>query len=180
MEKVRRRDPQALGAFFDRYFDLIHGLVYRLVGRPEHVEDVCQDVFLRVHGGLTRFDTTRDPAPWLATIVGNACREHWRGKHVRARQRSVSISEIGDWEARHPRSGSNPEADLLRDERDRRVRQAILDLPEPLREVVLLHDFQELSHREIAEVLGASHDSIRKRHSRAIARLGKTLKDEGA
>lgn len=177
---MRRLEPEALGAFFDRYFPLIHGLAFRLLGNPAQAEDVCQDVFLRVHRGLYRLDTSRDPAPWLATIVGNACREFWRGKHYRAGRRSVPISEIGDWQDDHPRSADTPESEMLRAEQQRRVRRAILDLPDPLREVVVLHDFQRLTHQEIADAVGASHDAIRKRHSRALARLAEALKERGS
>ena len=109
--------------------------------------------------------------------MGNACRELWRGKHFRATQRSVSIADIEDWEADHPRSQGTPEAKLLESERHERVRRAVLELPPPMREVVLLHDFQEMSHQDIASATGASHEAIRKRHSRALARLAETLKD---
>jgi RNA polymerase sigma-70 factor, ECF subfamily len=174
---VRRLEPEALGAFFDRYFHLIHGLAFRLLGNPAQAEDVCQDVFLRVHRGLYRLDTSRDPAPWLAAIVGNACREFWRGKHFQAGQQSVPIAEIGDWQDDHPRSRETPESELVRSEQQRRVRHAILELPDQLREVVVLHDFQALTHQEIATATGASHDAIRKRHSRALARLAEALKE---
>lgn len=174
---MRRLEPQALGAFFDRYFHLIHGLAFRLLGDAVHAEDVCQDVFLRVHRGLFGLDTRRDPAPWLATIVTNACREFWRGKHYQAGQRSVPIAEIGDWQDDHPRSTETPESDLLRTEQQRRVRSAVLELPDQLREVVVLHDFQRLTHQEIAHATGASHEAIRKRHSRALAKLAEALKE---
>ena len=72
---------------------------------------------------------------------------------------------------------SDPEARLLAGERDRLVQQAILTLPEEIREVVLLRDYQGLSHEEIAEVVGASHAAVRKRYSRALARLAELLKD---
>ncbi len=53
---------------------------------------------------------------------------------------------------------------------------ALAELPEPLRTPVVLHDYQGLSHQEIAEVLGIEHAAARKRYSRALTALGERLK----
>ena len=74
--------------------------------------------------------------------------------------------------------GDDPERALLGAERERLVREAIADLPEPLRAVVLLYDYQGLNHQEIARVLNVNHAAARKRYSRALAALGKRLKEK--
>jgi DNA-directed RNA polymerase specialized sigma24 family protein len=58
------------------------------------------------------------------------------------------------------------------------VQQALLALPAPMRELVLMHDYQGLGHEEIAQVLGIRHASARKRYSRALAALGKLLQGQ--
>jgi RNA polymerase sigma-70 factor (ECF subfamily) len=175
LERVRDRDPEALGRFFDRYFDRIYGLAHRMLGDPNAAEDVSQEVFLKVHRAVDRLDVDRDPMPWLAAITANACRELWRGKHHKAAGRSVPLDDLADWERRHPVSGDSPERDLLSAERAAVVQGAIRELPEKLREVLVLHDWEGLSHQEIAERLDASYAAIRKRYSRALAALAKRL-----
>ena len=175
--RLRDRDPAALATFFDYYFPKIFALAQRMMGDPAQAEDVTQEVFLKVHRALHRIDPERDPEPWLRTIVCNACREYWRGKHHRASRRSVSLQEIPDWEARHPRSTGTPESAAIQSESHDALRRALRALPESLREVVVLFDYAGLSHKEIALALGASHAAVRKRYSRALAALSNMLRD---
>jgi RNA polymerase sigma factor (sigma-70 family) len=176
LERVRSRDPEALGAFFDTYFDRIYGLAYRMLGDHSAAQDVAQDIFLKVHRGVDRLDTSRDPGPWLTAITCNACREFWRGRHHKAAVRSVPIEEVAERDSATASPAATPEQTLLRKEREGHVQAAIARLPETLREVVLLHDYQGHGHREIAEIVGATYAAVRKRYSRALAELAKELK----
>jgi RNA polymerase sigma-70 factor, ECF subfamily len=76
-----------------------------------------------------------------------------------------------------PSPEATPEEAALRRERARLVQEAILDLPEDLRAVVVLHDYQGLGHEEIAGMTGTTHAATRKRYSRALARLAEALKE---
>jgi RNA polymerase sigma-70 factor (ECF subfamily) len=174
--RVRDRDPEALAAFFDRYFGRIFSLAYRMLGDRTAAEDVSQEIFLKVHRAIDRLDPERDPGPWLTTIACNACREYWRGRHQKMALRSESIDEIADWEGRHPRAEGSPETELLSGERRAQVQDAIRQLPESLREVVVLHDYEGLSHQEVAVAVGTTYAAVRKRYSRAVGRLAKILK----
>ena len=69
LEGVRRREPEALGRFFDRYFDRIHGLAYRLLGDRPAAEDVAQEVFLKVHRACDRLDPERSLRAFAAALV---------------------------------------------------------------------------------------------------------------
>lgn len=169
------RQPEALGRFFDHYVDRVFGLAYRMLGDRTAAEDVSQEVFLKIHRAIDRMDPQRDPGPWVTTITCNACREHWRGAQQKARLKSVSLEDIPDWQDAHPRSGDSPEADLLRAEREATVQGALMKLPDSLREVVILHDWHGLRHREIADVLEATHAAVRKRYSRALEALAGLL-----
>ena len=64
---------------------------------------------------------------------------------------------------------------LIGKERAEQLEQALRALDEPLRAVVILHDFCGYGHDTIAELVGASHDAVRKRYSRALARLRELL-----
>jgi RNA polymerase sigma-70 factor (ECF subfamily) len=173
VEGVRRRDHEALGQLYEAFVERIYSLSYRLLGERTAAEDVTQEVFVRIYGAADRLDPERDPGPWITTITYNLCRDFGRSKGRRA-ARSVALDEAPGGALASP--GRDPEAEVLRSERERKVREAILALPERLRAVVVLHDYQGLSHETIAAVVGASHAAVRKRYSRALARLAKLLK----
>jgi RNA polymerase sigma-70 factor (ECF subfamily) len=174
---VAARDPAALGRFFDRYVDRVFALACRMLGDRTAAEDVSQEVFLKIHRAIDRLDPERDPGPWVTTITCNACREHWRGLPQRMAKKTQALDDVADWHGDHPRAAGTPEQDLERAQREQRVQRALMKLPEELREIVILHDWQGMKHREIADVVGVTHDAVRKRYSRALAALAKLLEE---
>jgi RNA polymerase sigma-70 factor (ECF subfamily) len=174
---VRARDPEALGAFFDLYFDLVFGFVWRLLGDRTAAEDVTQDVFYKVHRAADQLDASRDPRPWVIAIARNACRDLWRSGSYRMGRRSASIEDDPVVAGRLTGGTNDPERDLLAAERERLVQEAIGKLPEPLRMAVLLHDYAGLNHQDIAAMTGLEHAAARKRYSRALTALARLLKE---
>jgi RNA polymerase sigma-70 factor (ECF subfamily) len=177
LERVRARDPEALAAFFERYFDRVYGLVYRLLGDRTLAEDMTQEVFLKVHRAAHQLDPSRDPGPWLMTIAHNACRDLWRSNAWKLTRRTASLDGDSPLAATLSRGTNDPERELLAGERERLVQEALLKLPAPLRVAVVLHDYQGMGHEEIAVATGIHHAAARKRYSRALAALARLLKD---
>lgn len=176
LEGVRRHDPASLEAFFEEHVDGIYDLAYRLLGEPAPAEDAAQEVFLRVHRAAASLDPDRDPGPWLRKVTRNVCRDVWRSPAYRFAQRSVPLDPDPPQARVLAASPENPEEIAVTGERAQMVQAAIGRLPEELREVVVLHDYSGLRHNEIAEIVDASHAAVRKRYSRAIARLADMLK----
>jgi RNA polymerase sigma factor (sigma-70 family) len=171
LEGVKRRDPDALGRFFDAAFSYVYSLAYRLTGDRHAAEDVTQEVFLKVHRAADRLDVERHPRPWITTITYNACRDVARRRSARP-ESPVDATEIGE---RHEAPGT-PEEEVLRRERERLLERALGELDEESRAVVILHDFGGHSHEEIAEIVDASHAAVRKRYSRALGRLREIMR----
>jgi len=177
LEKVCARDPQALGLLFDAYFSRIYGLAYRLMGNEAAAQDITQEVFLRVYKAAHQLDPTRDPAPWLLTITTNLCREKWRSRQGRQDKQTLSLDAKPEYTENVPETGATPEQVAMSADQDRMLEDALARLPEPMRLVVVLHDLQGLSHEEIAEMLAEAAPAIRKRYSRALAKLRELLED---
>jgi len=175
LERVRDRDPEALGLLFERYFDAVYALVYRLLGERSAAEDAASEVFLKVYRAAHQLDPGRDPAPWLMTIATNVCRDLWRSGAYRMSRRVASGLDEPAIEAKLTTGANEPERDLLTGERERLVHEALQQLPPQLRTAVLLHDWQGLNHQEIAEALGLEPAAARKRYSRALSALAKLL-----
>jgi RNA polymerase sigma-70 factor (ECF subfamily) len=176
LDAVRRRDPEALGEFFELYFDRLYNVAYRLVGDHARAEDVLQEVFLKVHRAAHQLDPERDPGPWLATLTRNACRERWRREGRRVNGQARSLDNGSGLKETLPAGETGPEDETLRSERERTIAKALMQLPGELREVVVLRDYHGMAHDEIAEVVGARVATVRKRYSRALAGLRDTLK----
>jgi len=179
LEGVRDGRPEALAAFFEATFAGVYGLALRMLGDRQLAEDVSQEVYLRVLGAAATLDTTRDPRPWLRTITANLCRDHWRSFGAKVTQRSVPVDEDPEVAPPLPDGGPTPEDHLVAGDRAEKVQAAIAQLPPDLREVVVLRDYEGLDHGAIARMVGASDAAVRKRYSRALARLGELLQDVG-
>ena len=160
--------------FYDRYMDLVYGLATRMLGNRTLAEDAASEVFLKVHRAADRLDPARDPAPWLVTITTNVCRDLWRSAAYRVSQRAADVHD--PMVAASLSSGRDePEQNAVRSERERVVQEALLKLPAPLRESIVLHDYSGLDHRQVADTLHIAHDAARKRYSRALAALASLL-----
>lgn len=177
LDRVRQRQPRALSQLFEFYFERIYGLAFRLLGDRTAAEDVTQDVFQKVYRAADQLDPERDPGPWLLAITHNVCRDLWRSRAYKLSRRSQSIEDTPYLADRLPAAGDAPDDVVSKLERAQRVQEAILKLPEPYRSVVVLHDYRGLSHEEVAVATGASYAAVRKRYSRALAKLGDLLKD---
>ncbi|MBD3237563.1 MAG: sigma-70 family RNA polymerase sigma factor [Candidatus Eisenbacteria bacterium] len=177
LEGVRCRDARALGAFFDHYFPAIYGLAYRFLSNRQQAEDASQEIFLKIHRGADRLDPDRDPAPWLLTITLNTCRSLVRSGAHRMSQQAVMANGSTDHLNALTDPGRNPEETRDAAESERAVQEALRRLPDALREVVILRDYQGLAHKKIAGILDLKPDAVRKRYSRALAELAEMLKD---
>ncbi|TMQ55172.1 MAG: RNA polymerase sigma factor [Candidatus Eisenbacteria bacterium] len=177
LEGVRRREPQALAAFFDQHFDRVYGLVYRLLGDRHWAEDATQEVFLKLHRAAHTLDPDRDPGPWVTTIAYNVCRDLWRSGAYRLSRNAISIDDPDHGDGAIPPNLKDPERELIASEREGLVQDAIGKLKEPLRAVVVLREYQGFTYEEIASLTGTSPVAARKRYSRALTELGKLLEN---
>ena len=174
--RAQAGDPQALGRFFDHYFDRIFSVVQRFAADLEMAQDLTQEIFLKIRRHLGRLDLERDPAPWLYTIAVNACHDHRRSTWWRMSRNSVPLDH-GSVELELSSQNRNPERLVLAAEVERRIHAAIRRLAPALRMSIILHDFEGLAHDQIAQITRIGHAAARKRHSRAILALAKLLKE---
>lgn len=173
-KRLRAREPEALERFFDRYFDTIYGRVQKLVRDTQEAEDLTQDIFLKIHRSLPRFDPERPLEPWVHSIVLNRVRDHWRAR------RMVRDSDRDDGVSSSPPVADPPESELERKERHEELQQAVHRLPLDMRSVLLLRIYDGLDFSTVASLLELTPAAARKRYSRALKRLRESLGLEGA
>lgn len=176
-DRSRREETRRdLAGFFDAYFDRLYRFVFRLLGNRSDAEDVSQEIFLKVcrarqsEGGDD--ELPEDAWPWLVTVASNACRDHWRsGK--RAGRRAAPMTEAMN-EIESP-TVADPLQDSIQTEDSRAIHGALDALPHALRLVVVMREFERMSHDEIAATLSISSAASRKRFSRGMQELARTL-----
>jgi RNA polymerase sigma factor (sigma-70 family) len=153
------------------------GMIYRIVlgniGNAEEAPDLVQETFIAAHRALGRYDASRPMRRWLATIALNKCRD-WRRQHAVRRlfafalPLDASSTEIADDKAL-PDTEAAARAEVLR------VAGAIAELPEALREPLMLDVVQDLSQAETAAILGITEKVVETGVRRARAKLSEWL-----
>lgn len=162
-------DRSAFATLFDRYAPRLLRLMQRDLGRSEDANDLVQQTFLHLHRARRDFRPGAALRPWLFTIALNLKRQHFRRK---GRRPETSLDAEESIEPVEPRAG--PEGRV----RDVQVRAALGHLPEAQREVIVLHWFEGLSFREIADVVGASQPAVKVRAHRGYNKLREVMGGE--
>ncbi len=142
-------------------------LVFRLLGKPDEVQDVVQEVFLAVFENLERFRGESKLSTWLTTIALNKCRSHRRRSLLRPR----SLFRI----AKTPTVPSEQDRPAESAEIHEELRRAVRRLSARYREPIVLRYFEELPVPEIGKVLGISVNTVEVRLTRARQKLREML-----
>ena len=159
--------PGAFDVIVERHRRGVYQLCYRFVGNHEDASDLSQDVFLRAYRALRKFRGQSSLATWLYRIGVNVCLNRVSAK----RPPTESIDERP-----HPdERAKNPADELLRGERAAEVRAAIAQLPRKQRATLILRTYHEMSHQEIADVLGSSVGAVKANFFHALGNLKKRL-----
>src|SRR4030095_9510258 len=137
MAEVARGDTDAFAHLVERHQALIIGTVGRMLGSNSEVEDVAQQVFLRVWKSAPRYRPTAKFTTWLLTITRNLVFNEAR----RRKRHPGDLSDVYEGEealARADSAGGMPDQQLLEAELQQAVEKAILELPEKQRMAVVL------------------------------------------
>lgn len=160
---------EAFDLIVERHRRSVYQLCYRFVGNHEDASDLAQDVFFRAYRGLRHFRGQASLATWLYRIGVNVCLN-------RVSVKTPAKESLDEREHEDTRAESATER-LLRSERAVRVRAAIAQLPRKQRATLILRMYQELSHQEIANVLGSSVGAVKANFFHALGNLKKLLGD---
>jgi RNA polymerase sigma-70 factor, ECF subfamily len=174
MRLVARGDSSALEDLIERHQALVAGTAARMLGSNSDVEDIAQQVFIRVWKSARRYVPRAKFTTWLLKITRNLVFNEMRRARRRAQvplQSEPGAEEIPLKDETNPA----PDASLLEDELKRAIEEAILQLPESQRMALILRRYEQLSYEQIAEVLDLSVPAVKSVLFRARTELRSRL-----
>lgn len=148
----------ALVRLIEMYESMLLRLCYVHLRDEEQARDAVQETFLKAYRGLETFRGDASEKTWLIRIAVNTCRSMQRSAWLRYHDRRITPEEL-------------PQTVCMVSEEDMGLMCEVMQLPEKLREVIMLHYWQEMPVTEIASVLGLAQSSVSGRLKRARDRL---------
>ncbi|MBA3849954.1 MAG: RNA polymerase subunit sigma-24 [Opitutus sp.] len=167
MLALQRGEDFALNRLMGRWQAPLRSFLYRSIRNEHDALDLAQETFVRIYRHRARYRTNARFSTWMFQIALNLARDHIR----RRSRRPVAPLE----EAPEAVAEGNPGREATDAEAAAAVRAAVADLPDDLREAVLLSEFHHLSHAEIAEIVDATPKAVETRLYRAREKLRVSL-----
>ena len=154
------------------HLDDVYTLARYLLRDSADAEDAAQECYLRA---LRHFDTYRGPAmkPWLFAILRNICRGEFARRSGAPLNMGGETQEDEDAAPLWQEAQASPESEILRQRDAETIRHLVAELPEPFREAIVLREMNDLSYREIADLVGAPVGTVMSRLARARSMLRK-------
>ncbi|MCS6923981.1 MAG: sigma-70 family RNA polymerase sigma factor [Fimbriimonadales bacterium] len=177
LERFREGDESAFDLLVRRYEQRVYQLAYRLTNNPDDAADVAAEAFLRMYNSLKRFRGDAQLSTWLYRVVSNVFFD-FRKRESRHQHIPLEMpSEDGDDAMELPIEDDRIDimGHALREEQKRVLMEAIQQLPEYQRVMVILFHVEERSYEEIAQILGLPLGTIKSRLNRARNALRQIL-----
>jgi len=172
--------PPSFEALYERHEKAIFNLVYRLVGDFEDATDLTSQTFLHALRAYDRFRGDAQAYTWLYRIAVNLCKNHFRKRDREARFQLISLdapinADGEEMEREIVDNSHSPELLAVGKELQEKIQEAIMNLSDDLRAVILLRDVQGLSYQEIAVITQCSVEAVKSRIFRARGHLRRVL-----
>lgn len=161
----------------ERHKNTVFNIAYRMLGQYQEAEDITQDVFITVYKKLYQFDLSKRFAPWINKITVNSCISVLRKKKNLV---SLTFDESfgKQYEEKYHIQYETPEHILERKQLREEINNAIMELNEGYRTVLVLRYQLEMNNQEIAEILNISKENVEVKIHRARKALRKILTDK--
>ena len=171
IQRAREGDDAAYNQVVQAYRKRILGTIARLIGRPEDVEDVGQEVFVRLYFSLDQLRSPEVFEPWLHRLTVNAAYDYMRKQRRRHESRMADLSEqqvlMADAVAGTLRGDEQRRRENVREQ----VQSLLQGVPEHDRILLLMKEVEGLSLKELEKIFGVNENAIKVRLFRARQRV---------
>ncbi len=171
IRRAQAQDRDAFASLFQLYKNLVYKTAYLMLRDRDEADDALQEIFVRVHREIQTYDPNKGAfTTWLHRVTMNHSLNHLRGAKRAARAAQVPLDVAASIPA--PGIAHPADQDVLR--------QAVDQLSDKQRAVVVLRYFLELSYDEIAQVLDIPLGTVKSRLTLALATLRRALEEDQA
>jgi RNA polymerase sigma-70 factor (ECF subfamily) len=178
LQLIQRKDPKSVEEALELLQKTVFSFSMKVCGQRQDAEDTMQEVLLKSVPNLPKFDNPKALMVWLYKVAKNRCLMN-RRKSKFAPKEDLSLEQLmPDRQEFRKLSGipdGTPETLMLRRENAKRLREAVQKLPAEYRLILVLHDMEELSDVDVAEITGLRLGTIRVRLHRARLFVRKEL-----
>ncbi|MBV9183653.1 MAG: sigma-70 family RNA polymerase sigma factor [Acidobacteria bacterium] len=180
MLRVKAGDDSAFDYLVQKYRRPMIGFMYRMAHNMAAAEDLAQEVFLRIYRSRGSYEPSAKFSTWMYRIATNLAVNHARDTRHERRENTMPLDEADSDTGQTPDlpdKTPNVEEQIVRRERLRAIRAKVEALPERQKMAVLMHKYQQMDYRQIAEVLKLSESATKSLLFRAYEALRNELKD---
>ena len=180
MLRVKAGDQSAFDYLVQKYRRPMVSFMYRMARNTAAAEDLAQEVFLRVYRSRQSYEASAKFTTWLYRIATNLAVNHARDTRHERPEVTVSLDEPDEETRHHSRTAGRSltaEQAMVRRERMLAIRSKVEALPEQQKLAVIMHKYQQMDYKQIAEVLKKSESATKSLLFRAYETLREQLKE---
>ncbi|MBM0066379.1 RNA polymerase sigma factor SigW [Alkalicoccobacillus gibsonii] len=175
--EVKKGDTESFGELVELFKDKVYQVAYRMVGHPQEAQDVAQEAFLRAYTNLDKFDMDRKFSTWLFRIATNVAIDRLRKKKPDFYlEDKVKGTEGLTYESQLAADQELPEDQVVNLEMQEWIQSEINQLPLKYRSAVILKYMEDLSLKEISEILDMPISTVKTRIHRGREALRKRMR----
>ncbi|MBM7644492.1 RNA polymerase sigma-70 factor (ECF subfamily) [Scopulibacillus daqui] len=177
IKKIKKGDQAAFEEIVNLYKNQVYNICYRMVGLPHEAEDLAQETFLRAYTHIDQFKSDKTFSTWLYRIATNLSIDYLRKKRPSTYLDADIPGTEGFTMYMHvPSDERLPEDRLIENEKQKIIHYEINQLPPKYRSVIVLKYLQDLSLKEISNILNLPETTVKTRVHRAREALRKRLR----
>ncbi len=177
VKQAQKGDVKAFELLVQRYQQKVGGVISRLIKDYHEIQDVTQDVFIKVYKALPNFRGDSAFYTWIYRIAINTAKNYLVAKGRRIQNSNIEPSEAENYSGGFEQQNfDTPDAEYERQEIEQVVHNSIAELPEDLKQAIILREVEGMSYEEISEKMNCPIGTVRSRIFRARDAIDNALK----
>lgn len=183
VQRVRSGDQRAFKQLVERYQRKVYAVAFGMLKDREEARDVTQEAFVKVYKYLDHFKGDASFYTWLYRITANVCIDVMRrkgtakGDHVEFDETQAQDTSEANLGALGSKLGTNPQKSVLRRELAEKIQEALQQVPEKHREILLLREVEGMSYEDLARTLEIPKGTVMSRLFHARLKVQKLLNE---
>lgn len=179
VEKVKKGDADVYEKIIQKYQSKVFGLIYNMTKNQNEIEDLAQEVFIKIYKNLGKFKGDSSLYTWIYKITVNLCLDEMKKrKNVIYLDEKIEVDD-GEVNGELPSEDKSQEELYEEKELQEKLHNCINKLPEKQRVMIVLRDIKGFSYEEISKITDVKLGTVKSQINRARLKLKELLDEEG-